>query len=59
MPDDNQATDPHDPDPEEAACVQCGRTAEIEVLADSCDRPDCPLNALFDRLPILQEKTDG
>lgn len=33
----------------------CGRTAEIEALANSCDNPGCPLNALFDALPTVKD----
>lgn len=47
-----------EPEPEDVACMLCERMAEIETLADSCDRPDCPLNALFDRLPILPPESE-
>lgn len=56
MTDQPQTTTQRDPGPEEAACMLCGRTAEIEALADSCDNRACPLNALFASLPIVKER---
>ncbi len=44
-----------DREAEEAYCMMCGRTAEIEALADSCACAGCPLNALFDAVPLLPE----
>ena len=55
MSDQTKTTAPRDPEAEEAACMLCGRTAEIEALANSCDNPGCPLNALFDALPIMKD----
>lgn len=46
-----------DPEPEEVACAHCGRIEEMEALADSCERRDCPLNALLDAVPIMKDAT--
>lgn len=47
-----------DPEPEEAACMQCRRTAGIEDLAAGCADPDCPLNATLGGVPLLEDGVD-